>query len=847
MTDLTIGNDYQRYSIEWQMELLFSIKTGSFPLYVPGFAFGHSSSALTLGQVFHPISHIASILPGYWDGKALQWNTFLRLLSLGLTHLVLFIFLRKIQLNLLFSFLLSCIAIYNLRMLDMFRFGASFETYTGFLFLCTAIGWYFLKPSKLLGPLSIIGLTYWLICSGHPTMMYYGILGVGLFLLAIPFFLSDMTQDKKLKLKDILIFWTKTGFYIFLGTLLSSAYVVPYYFDFIKWNVLRVSQNYTESLGFENFFGTVSNFFMPFFSDIHSAFGGSSLFLLAVILPILRCLKIRIPHSIWIIWGIGLLVFLYMQGARTPIHKWAWECLPFASSVRGEGRISIVMPILIMLLLSWIVRANSFTFHLRSLTITLNSYILLAFISLLLIALYSLLSAFIKPELSFFSPKYIRNIPLKTIIIVTLWGITSLAVLILYGVLPKARHVIGIFLCFTILIHIGWILRYGIFVEKRKIQPSFDQMKMQKKITLDFPHYPGSGLFSSVIINQLDHSFLEPYLGKIFTYAIPVSSQDEAYDRMVRNRLPHQIFIENYDPEKAQLITDKAIHMSKGTVDLIYSSFNRLQFRVISETPAFFGLSYPYTGHWRAWVNGNKVPVYRANGAAHAIEIPKGESLIEFRYWSDAAFLGIIISCVTFILIGLYACFISLHGVPRAIAAVFLLIIGGGFIILWNHSLYTGDNLGTQYSWTYTPPGSKPNIAYGKMILSFPPPDIWAKKSSFYLNHRSKIVDGNKSPGSGYVIKLQDNPSVIIDLYQIKKINSIVIYESVKEAFINGRYLEISISQDKKQWNTVAFVTSKINNQNHIHIEFDPSKTARYIQIKASGYGILSIDEVEVY
>lgn len=101
----SIGNDYQLTSIENQMELLFSIRTGSFPLFVPGFASDHSASALTLGEVFHPLPHIASILPGYWNGKALQWNTFLRLLSLGLTHLALFVFLRRLTLNVLFSFL----------------------------------------------------------------------------------------------------------------------------------------------------------------------------------------------------------------------------------------------------------------------------------------------------------------------------------------------------------------------------------------------------------------------------------------------------------------------------------------------------------------------------------------------------------------------------------------------------------------------------------------------------------------------------------------------------------------------------------------------------------------------
>jgi len=76
VSDMTIGSDYLIYSFSQQIELLFSLKTGSFPLYVPGFSSGISSSALTLGQIFHPLSHIASIMPGYWSGKAIEWNSF---------------------------------------------------------------------------------------------------------------------------------------------------------------------------------------------------------------------------------------------------------------------------------------------------------------------------------------------------------------------------------------------------------------------------------------------------------------------------------------------------------------------------------------------------------------------------------------------------------------------------------------------------------------------------------------------------------------------------------------------------------------------------------------------------
>ncbi len=65
VADTTIGRDYSIYAIETQIELLFYLKTGSFPLFVPGYFIGQTASAVPLAQFFHPISHIASLLPGY--------------------------------------------------------------------------------------------------------------------------------------------------------------------------------------------------------------------------------------------------------------------------------------------------------------------------------------------------------------------------------------------------------------------------------------------------------------------------------------------------------------------------------------------------------------------------------------------------------------------------------------------------------------------------------------------------------------------------------------------------------------------------------------------------------------
>jgi hypothetical protein len=564
-----------------------------------------------------------------------------------------------------------------------------------------------------------------------------------------------------------------------------------------------------------------------------------------------------------------------MEGDRTPIHRLVWEYVPFASSVRTELRLYIVMPIFIMLLLSWLFLEHPFMFRLKKFSIRLHPYVPLAFIALFLIFIYSVLSAMIKPEISIFSPKYIRNIPMKTIMTVTLVGIISLVMLILYGTCQRAKQMLGILMCLAILFHIGWTLHYGIFVTERQDQPSFDQMKLQKKASINITVHPGEGLFSSAVTKQMDHSFMEPSLGKIYTSITPVSGQHEAYEKMRRNRLSHQIFVENYDHQKARLITDKSILMRKGTVDLIYSSYNRLQFRVISEKPAFFGLSYPYTGHWSAWVNGNQVRTYRANGASHAVEIPSGESLIEFRYWSRAAFWGIVISGLTFVFVGLYACFISLGGLRRIMATAFLLVAAASLVMLWNYSLYTGDNLGTRYAWTYTPPESKPNnIAYGKKTSNLPVPQgifyMWYLKGGQYINHSGRIVDGNTIKGFGYKmypkgftsiaidlngkvthldknhVPPKDNPSITIDLNNEQRVNYLNIYASkLGTSMINCNF-ELFISQDQNNWKSVSIVP-ELRDLLPNRIELDSPQIARYIRLQTSDSCKAVIDEVEIF
>jgi len=835
-SNLTIGNDYQGYGIENQMELLFSIKTGSFPLYSPGYALGQSSIALTWSQIFHPLPYLASIMPGYWGGKALHWNTFLKLLSLGITQLVLFIFLRKLKLNMLFSFLLSLITVYNLRMLDMFRFGPALEAYTAHLILCVAIGWYFIHPSRWIGPLGIIVATYLVVVSGHPQMMYYGLLGSGIFLLVAPYFIRNILPEIQNDSRSIFPFWVKSGFFIITGIVLSAVYILPFYFDFYATNIVRVGTSYEWSLGTQSFFGVLSNFFLPFLSDVHGAFGGSSIILMAAFLPVLRCFKIKIPRPVWIIWGIVLILFLYMLGQRTPVHRWAWEFLPLVSSFRNPGRISMIIPVFLMMILAWLLKINSPVLTLNKLFKALNPYSILALISLLSIPIYSLFYLKVRPTLGWLPPITINKISFQTLALILSSGLMSLVALVLYDSFRRASHILGTLLSIMMLIQIGVLLRYGTFVVPVRDRPTFEQMKTEKREKLDYRHHDLPGMQTAAVITQLDHSFIEPFLGKIFTEIIPVKTQNEAYKRMERTRLPQQLFIEGYDTEKAVTITEGARDMEEGSIKLVYSAFNRMQFHVNSQMPAFFGFSYPYTNHWNARVNGEKTHVYRANGAVHAVEIHKGKSLIDFRYQSNAFLGGMFISCTTFAVIGLFVCFRTLKGLPRVASIILVLFISVMSFFVWYNSLYNGENLETEYTWTYSPPLKTPNLAYGKKTSGFELPS-----TSYLQYHRSRAVDGDTRPESGFTFEPANEKELIVDLNKNETIKKIILYGK------SDVFPLIALSQGGNQWpKTKSFISRAESPLNFFQVNFEKPVIARYVKVKATE-SRLSIDELEVY
>jgi len=790
----TIGNDYVDCWIHEQMELQYSLKKGSFPLYVPGFAGGQTSSALTLGQMYHPVSHLSAMMPGYWQGKAIYWNTFWRLLLLGLAQLVLYFLLCKIGIKEMFAFIISFVTVYNFRMLDLFRHGAALENYTGYLFLCAAFAFYYIKPTRFWGPLSIVVSTYLLICGGHPQMMYLGLLGAGLALLFIPFILGSISFRLKADKSRLLKYFSSTVIFFFSGILLASAYTIPFYFDFLRSNALRIGHKYQWSLLFtDSLKGSLNSFFSPWNSDIHGAFGSSTLIILIITIPLLFLLRRKVPVAVMSLWGILLIIFLGLLGNSTQVHYFFWKYFPLAQTFRVPGRIALLFPFLFLLMLAWLFRGaqsgkkqvekDPGKERIKSL--------LSVFFAIPLFILYHWILARLLSKPGPFTPASINRHP-KGMEWAVFWiGLSTLILVAIYALLvlvlnnsPKKQfwlRSLGILLAITVVSQVVLEFRYGIWMVRCPRGITLVKMEKQKKRRLISYREACYGLESKTVVDQMRRSILEPALAKFYRKYKIFPNRKKVYRFLSKENATQTLAVEDAQHRLEDIEHKKEEVTGEDVVLLEFSSYNRVVFSLEAQSPGFFTFSAPYSGHWKAFVDGKPANLFRANGHMHAVFIDEGQKRIEFRYWSLAAFWGMLVSCLIFCFLGLYFIFVLSKKRKQQLTILLIFLVIPVLLFWgWYNNLYNGDNLGTQYSWTTEDFPPENNSAYAKRTR------MSSGGQSF---HASRGVDG-RITRPPFKTPPYKKGWWQVDLGSPKLINEIIIYDG---SFQGRKHLPLKI------------------------------------------------------
>lgn len=875
ITDVTPGHTFAHYLMLVQTEYMFALRTGTFPLSI---VWNDIQSSLPsgFGGIYHPVTHIIALLPGYCAGMVMEWNVLMRLLTVLLTHIVLYKFLRVIKADVVLAFFLSTTTVYSLRILFSFYYGVGLEAWTGHLLLCAAIGFYCLKPSRVKGPLSIIGATYWLVCSGHPEEMYFGVLVAGIFTLLIPFFLNAILPGRKTNWQTAVRFWLFIFMFFLSGILLGAAYLLPLYFEAKATMISR--QSYSDAcLLTDTLAGFIGNFVSPIRASFVAGFGSTQLLLVVAFTPLLIFFRTKIPNVVWAIFGLILLICLFMLGDKTPVHYYLLEYFPFASSIRAPGRIALMLPVLFMLILYWLFRKDLTAFNIKIKAITITT---LPALLVLLVYIFAIPWP-LKDNLFSFSHANLSIIPLWVNPLSFLLGIIMLIAAAVYGLMmdKKAAYSLGALLCLAACLQLVLTIRYAPLPRQTIIQKnirSFDQYLAQKQATLDvfngylFPFDNNS--YPYYIKKQKENYFIEHHLGQIYRNYINADNLDQAYLLLNSKREQNEVVVENYRgsleinglPLECENVTDR--------VALTYSSYNRMVFKAQACRPSFFVFSYNRTGHWQAWVNGEKTKSYRANGHAHAVPVPAGASTIEFRYWSWAAFWGMLISCISLSAIG---AIYGLRGArkPAGYFIVLVAVIGAGSLFLvWYNSLYTGENLHTGYTWQSPPPDTPQNLAFGKptQMSMRPYGDV-----SLNLLHNSRNgVDGGRFFSSSFATDYQFAPWWEVDLLRSETIGSIIIHTSLQgkennkilfysldslkvsddygfflleeqPVNFNQLPLTLAISVDGKNWESSQI--TEFRKDQPLIIKPEQPVTARYIRIIASGECRLCLNEVEVY
>jgi hypothetical protein len=417
-------------------------------------------------------------------------------------------------------------------------------------------------------------------------------------------------------------------------------------------------------------------------------------------------------------------------------------------------------------------------------------------------------------------------------------GIVSLVALAFYSELRSLRPVTGAILVSAVLLQTTVILRYGTWVVKKPPPtPTFEQLCNYQREKLTF--WGPSGDWSRTGLNEhLEKTFLEPALSHISRKYTVVKTPQEAYETMARERSIGTVMVENFPAAEAQ----KGEAAGTGRIELKYNSFNNLKFDVMCSQPAFFVFSYPYSERWRAYVNSERLPIYRANGFEHAIWLPAGSSEVEWRYWSKPAVIGMGLSCLT---LGLTVLFLLWNLRVRWVGRVAIIAVPFACVFLflvWYNSLYAGDSIATRYVWKTDSDkqhlSSHYNLAYGKKTTM-------STNRSAYEEDSSIGVDGLRNWRYGFDTRVADHVWWQVDLGAAMQIAQILIYKKADTHIKCSFPFGVLVSTDGQKW----FLAQRIDGSTDLKPWLIRLKdiTARYIRLQTPSRGRLVLAEVEVY
>jgi len=121
-----------------------------------------------------------------------------------------------------------------------------------------------------------------------------------------------------------------------------------------------------------------------------------------------------------------------------------------------------------------------------------------------------------------------------------------------------------------------------------------------------------------------------------------VADQEQVWERIASGQmdLDAEVLLKGAD----QPTPEDCSSRDKGRAVLVSESPNHLVIRTESESSGWLVLANTWYPGWKAWVDGERLSVRRANGVFRAVPVGPGEQQVVLRYLPMAFYLGLIVS-----------------------------------------------------------------------------------------------------------------------------------------------------------------------------------------------------------
>jgi|GEM_PF-1596454 len=692
-----IGNDYPVYQLRYAQIYRFYTSLGLNPMWYPHLELGMPAGGLGMAQPFHLPGWLAAQIPTYWDGGGLRVIAVKHILLCAISHFTLFFGLTRFgSLKRWLAFVLAFLLVYQLRTLDAIRYGTFNDAYC-YLLVSAVAGVHFLRSgSNLALVLTCVSLQL-ILTSGYQPIISYGLFA---FVLVLPILIRDILKGTIwIKRLPALMLTSIVAF------LLSAPSWLPF-FDFLSLNSQRVQATnieWADRYGIVtdqtfplNIMGYVYNLVSPFLAGVHAAFGGSILYawvLLSIFIFLLISIRINIIPLI-----IFVVIFLYLAGGQGGLYPVLYDSFPTIRYSRIPGRMGIMIPAVILILLCRIVPQTHNSPKLQATAWrSMATASALLFLINVGMAIY-FIRAF-NPA-TFFSNDSIpirlnfSNWQPSTVLAWYLNSAFSLLTLFIYtrrnahglrsnNTLRNPRILVPcvILVCSLSLAQTSYLFRYGSWVDARWGNTTYSEFTKVNHLPL-YSDYPligttvlGIGYEAAVVpadnFYQLSGSAnVTPCLYPIreggrspsnivlpFYLTSVVLCADSLMDGFTSidstTCAPHGAVIAHLGSELCALGDAgraggvELLRRMNSASQLYKLTPNGLAMSVNTPSEAVLVTPYPYVPGWVAFLNGASIKIHEVNGGMIGILIPPGASKVEIRFRSNRYLYSYLIFAMT--------------------------------------------------------------------------------------------------------------------------------------------------------------------------------------------------------